>query len=629
MFFYGCAGNLMRSKYPSIRHIRLRTFASVRQRSPSSSPTVRSPAIKTSLEMSQAAVQPTPQGVNSTTFKAPSLNHGLSLAGLYKYHAKNSPNHAAWAYAEPDTRVLRDITYAEAWDKIERVATTVSRNMTSLPAQQSQEFGKKRPVIGVLALSDTLSYMYLIIAIISLGYTAFPLSPRNSAAVTAHLLESTGVVQLYASKDAGMQTLAREAIEILAKKGISVETIPMITPEDHESAISALPAADVPVHIEDDDVTIILHSSGQIFMAERSLSSMPYIVVRTTAFPKPIPITKLGLINLTKIPFPTPANFLDAWVACKCNIVFCVPVFIEAWARDPANLPKLQALDCIPTFPRQVYCGASVNKGIGDMLASSGVTLHPFWGRKVSYVMATTPRPATMLIPRDPPPAHEWDYFKISNHLTLHMEPQDGLENIYEPIHIPTDICFPQVTNAERDGKPVFAVGDLLERHPTDPKRWKVFGRKDDQIMLSTGENGMLVHDPRIASALMFGRSRIEPGVLIEPANGIHINPEDKQQLEEYIDSIWYVRVHTSPEQRANGVDDRPTVEKVNTRFPAYANIKRNMIVVTSPKKPLEYTPKGTPRRGVCLKLYGDEIEDLYTRVTDAFPENREFPDRM
>ncbi|OSC97571.1 acetyl-CoA synthetase-like protein [Trametes coccinea BRFM310] len=585
--------------------------------------------------MSQAAVQPTPQGVNSTTFKAPSLDHGLSLAGLYEYHAKNSPNHAAWAYAEPDTRVLRDITYAEAWDKIKRVATTVSRNMASLPAQQSQEFGKKRPVIGVLALSDTLSYMYLIIAIISLGYTAFPLSPRNSAAVTAHLLESMGVVQLYASKDAGMQTLAREAIEILAKKGISVETIPMITPEDHESATSALPAADVPVHIDDDDVTIILHSSG------------------TTAFPKPIPITKLGLINLTKIPcygevdlagkrvaahtnpsfhsmglatmiwpptsgaifsiyppvappiVPTPANFLDAWVACKCNIVFCVPVFIEAWARDPANLPKLQALDCI------VYCGASVNKGIGDMLASSGVTLHPFWG-------STEVGPATMLIPRDPPPAHEWDYFKISNHLTLHMEPQDGLENIYEPIHIPTDICFPQVTNAERDGKPVFAVGDLLERHPTDPKRWKVFGRKDDQIMLSTGENvnplpieGMLVHDPRIASALMFGRSRIEPGVLIEPANGIHINPEDKQQLEEYIDSIW------------------PTVEKVNARFPAYANIKRNMIVVTSPKKPLEYTPKGTPRRGVCLKLYGDEIEDLYTRVTDASPENREFPDRM
>ncbi|KAI9059888.1 acetyl-CoA synthetase-like protein [Trametes sanguinea] len=577
----------------------------------------------------------TPQGVDSATFKAPLMNHGLSLAGLYEYHAKNSPDHAVWAYAEPDTRLLRDVTYAGAWNKIKQVAGIVSRNYAAIPTQPNAASDRKRPVIGILALSDTLSYMYLSIAIMSLGYTAFPLSPRNSAAVTAHLLEITGVVQLYASKDAGMQTLAHNALAILDKKGISVQTSPMVVPEDYASSTSVPSAEQVPVAIEDDDVTIILHSSG------------------TTAFPKPIPITKRGLINLSQIPcygevdlagkriaahtnptfhsmglasmiwpptsgaifsvyppvsppvVPTPANFLEAWLACKCDIVFCVPVFVEAWARDPANLPKLKALDCI------VYCGASVNKGIGDMLASSGVTLHPFWG-------STEVGPATMLIPRDPPPADEWDYFKISKHLTLHMEPQEGIENVYEPIHIPTDVCFPQVTNAQLDGKPVFAIGDLLERHPSDPLRWKVFGRKDDQIMLSTGENinplpieGMLVHDPRISSALMFGRSRIEPGVLIEPASGINVDPNDKQQLEEYIDSIW------------------PTIENTNAVFPAYTNIKRNMIIVTSPAKRLEYTPKGTPRRGVCLKLYESEIEDLYRSVTDASPENRQFPDRM
>ncbi len=49
-------------------------------------------------------------------------------------------------------------------------------------------------------------------------------------------------------------------------------------------------------------------------------------------------------------------------------------------------------------------------------------------------------------------------------------------------------MCFPQVTNAERDGQRVFAVGDLLEPHPTDKNRWKVFGRVDDQIALSTGQ---------------------------------------------------------------------------------------------------------------------------------------------
>lgn len=44
---------------------------------------------------------------------------------------------------------------------------------------------------------------------------------------------------------------------------------------------------------------------------------------------------------------PTPANFLASWRADRCDVVFCIPVFIEAWARDPNNLDALKALDCI------------------------------------------------------------------------------------------------------------------------------------------------------------------------------------------------------------------------------------------------------------------------------------------
>lgn len=88
----------------------------------------------------------------------------------------------------------------------------------------------------------------------------------------------------------------------------------------------------------------------------------------------------------------------------------------------------------------------------------------------------------------------------------------------------------------------MFAVGDLLERHPTDPLRWKVFGRKDDQIVLSTGENinplpieGVLAHDPLIASAVMFGRHRIYPGVLVEPVAAY------KDKLDEFKEKLWWV----------------------------------------------------------------------------------------
>ena len=38
------------------------------------------------------------------------------------------------------------------------------------------------------------------------------------------------------------------------------------------------------------------------------------------------------------------------------------------------------------------------------------------------------------------------------------------------------------------NGRPAYASSDLLEEHPTNPNIYKVYGRADDQIVLSTGE---------------------------------------------------------------------------------------------------------------------------------------------
>src|SRR5712672_1000355 len=50
------------------------------------------------------------------------------------------------------------------------------------------------------------------------------------------------------------------------------------------------------------------------------------------------------------------------------------------------------------------------------------------------------------------------------------------------------ELHHPVVTNTRVDGRNAYATSDLLEPHPTKPGLWKIFGRKDDQIMLSTGE---------------------------------------------------------------------------------------------------------------------------------------------
>ncbi|KAJ7136795.1 acetyl-CoA synthetase-like protein [Mycena epipterygia] len=537
--------------------------------------------------------RPTPQGVHSATFHPAPRDHTLSIPELYEYHALNSPAHVVFMYSDVESGTSTFVTYAEAWEGICRAAGIVAQHVAASGSTSAEE----RPVIAVLALSDSLSYIYLLIGIMSLGWTAFPMSPRNSAEGTARLLKETGASRIFTNTDGPINSLARDAAALLASDGVELELLSMLTYGDlHGGSGDAQDAKDFKIiRMAHDDTMLILHSSG------------------TSGFPKPIECTTKGLINLSNIPhamgsatylwppasgaifavysprprptIPTPANFLASWIADNCHIVFCVPVFIEAWAQDPKNIPRLKALDSI------VFSGASVNKRTGDMLANEGVILHPFWG-------STEVGPATMFVPRDPPPAGEWEYFKFSNHITVAMEAWDGLEGVFQPIVIPTPICFPHVLNTTHEGQPAFDVGDLLVRHPTDLARWRVYGRADDQIMLATGENvnplpieNMISHDAHIACVLMFGRHRPHTGILVEPAPEFALDDAgDQEQLKKFRELIW------------------PTIERANAPTAAYAHITKNMIIVVSREKTIR-------------------IEALY-RAEEVPLAEQQFPDR-
>ncbi|KAJ7158106.1 acetyl-CoA synthetase-like protein [Mycena filopes] len=567
----------------------------------------------------------TPQGVNSSTFHAPPLDQDLSIPELYQYHSLNSPTHPVFMYSDLDAGTTTFITYREAWSSICKTAAIVSGHLS-----KAHSTAPSRPaVIAVMAASDTLTYIYLLVAIMSLGHTAFPMSPRNSVEATASLLKTTGAAHIFTNTDEPNHALANDAAALLSKDGFHLDILPM---PRYEELINMpdVKAMELP-QIHNDDTMAVLHSSG------------------TTAFPKPIPLSKKALINLSNIPcygeldltnkriaahtnpafhamgsgtyiwapmsgaifalynpfkpvIPTPANFLTSWLADGCDIVFCVPIFIEAWAQDPENVAKLKALDSI------VFSGSSVNKRIGDMLAQSGVVMHPFWG-------STEIGPATMFVPRDPPPPDQWEYFRMSNHITFFMKPRKGLDNVFEPIVIPTDTCSPHAPlNTSHADKPAYNVGDLLERHPTDPERWRVYGRQDDQIMLSLGEHvnplpieDIISQDEHVAAVVVFGSHHLHTGVLVQPSGPK--TEMDAERLEHFRTLIW------------------PTVEEANATIPAYARIEKHMIITTSAAKPLEYTPKGTPRRSVALRIYTPEIEALYAGEQESMLD-RPLPDR-
>ena len=48
-----------------------------------------------------------------------------------------------------------------------------------------------------------------------------------------------------------------------------------------------------------------------------------------------------------------------------------------------------------------------------------------------------------------------------------------------------------------------------------------------------------MVQDPRIASALMFGRGQFQNGVLIEPKPSFTFDPGDEEKLAEFRNAIW------------------------------------------------------------------------------------------
>ncbi|KAI0325854.1 acetyl-CoA synthetase-like protein [Cubamyces sp. BRFM 1775] len=568
-----------------------------------------------------------------STFQYPPLDHTLSVPGLYEYHAKNSPDYPAFTYADPVTGAPRDITYAEVWARIGVVAKLILKHQSRLPAGGVLEEAKNRPIIGIVALSDTLSYIYTMVAIMSLGFMVFPMSASNDARAIAHLAGTVGIAQILVSEDEETQTLVHDAAQLLCEKGIEVDLVPMIKYTDTEPTPGQEPF--VPgVDIANDEVMMFLHSSG------------------TTGMPKAIPITQKGLressntarlgeVDLlgkrfgmhTNPPFhglglraitappstgaimafypptspptiPTPANFLQAWTACQCDIIICIPPLIEALAKNPANLPALKALEYV------VFSGISMKKATGDMLSAAGVRLCSLYGStEAGSVSVLLPANVSVGIPGD------WEYFEFAPFLACTMVPIEGHEGGFDAVLTASEAVTPYAFNTELDGKPALSFGDVLEQHPTDPKRWRVLGRTGSQIRLSAGENinpvpieEALMQDPRIRCAIVFGHQQLELGVLVETAPGIEIPPSDMEALARFKESIW------------------PTIEKVNKTSASYAKIRPEMILLTSPDKPLEYTAKRTARRGVCLALYAKEIEDIYasTEARES-PEERQY----
>ncbi|KAK0212031.1 NRPS-like enzyme [Armillaria fumosa] len=542
---------------------------------------------------------PTPQGHSSLTFSPPPVDGSLMFPELVDYNGTHSPDHALFRYEDPDGNDVRTVYWSEGVAAFH----TAGRYFKKYIHDDSVI------VIGILANADTLTFYATIVGIMRLGYIPFPISVRNPAPAVAHLMKSTNAKYLVITGDPSVQTIA----DLVCHQydGNNITTIPMPTFSDIYSCDlkthEPLPPFKQPKWTQ---TALIMHSSG------------------TTGFPSPISLTHEFLLQLMKTPYygevdlcgevfsaqawpmyhtigfwitsfsvstgaisahfhqqqsttMSADRYISSVVKTNCTYVFTVPSFLEELVQDPTAVQALKATTGV------LFGGGPLSKETGDNLARNGIRL-------LSTIGSTEAGCVSVLVPKRVSP-EGWEWMRLSRQSDVILVPTE--ENDIFSLFVKKSASYaPAAFNAEIDGIEALDMKDLVQLHPSNPRLWKVYGRADEQITHSTGEKtnpepieAALMSDRHITGAVMFGRGKFQPGVLIQPSPEYAFDPKDTRRLAEYRSLIW---------------------ESV-------AHVNQKMILVTNPSKPFEFTAKGTLRRGDTLKVYEIEIDEIYN-VVDA-----------
>ncbi|EJD45598.1 acetyl-CoA synthetase-like protein [Auricularia subglabra TFB-10046 SS5] len=543
----------------------------------------------------------TPQAVGSKTFTPPPLS-GLTMPEVWDYNLEKNPNHANYVYVDPKTSAPVKLTWGETVPAAYRAGHIALR----APGVQG---ATSKPKFALVGVTDSITYATVAVGVIRAGFEAFLVSPRVSPAVLIHLLGKQGTTHVFVSGDAAMQQLITATQEALGNKLV---VIPM---PSFEQLYSKEPVQAPPLSQPSlDDTAVVLHSSGSTSLpkvvpyphrAMILMGILPYHSLydhcTTIAWHVPPMFHLLGVGQLAISTFagstismyppvsppmvPTPDTALSHLVLTGCEFAIFPPILLHAFMMKPKEtLPILAKLKVV------AYGGGPLNRAVGDAMVAAGVKIGVVYG--MTEVLAVC-----RFIPSPSP--YDWEYVHCNKAARIHY--RELGHGTYEPIIMESEWHRNNVNNIEIDGVKGYTTADVVMRHPTDPNAFRIIGRVDDQIVLSTGEKtnpvpleGILMTDPRVGQVVSFGRGRPHGGVIIQPKPQFAFDPKDEEKLREFLDAI------------------QPSIEKLNSYAPTHSRIMREMIIVASPDKPFVITQKGTPLRSDAYTKYEREINAAY-----------------
>ncbi|KAI8961835.1 acetyl-CoA synthetase-like protein [Daldinia sp. FL1419] len=261
------------------------------------------------------------------------------------------------------------------------------------------------------------------------------------------------------------------------------------------------------------------------------------------------------------------------------------PSILEEMSHVPEHVEALKKLSVA------MFGGGNLTARAGNSLVKQGVHL--------ANLISATEAPYPFYFQEDP---NLWQYFHFDVELGgMDFRPSGTDKDVYHLFFVRKGrdpgaqgvfYTFPELN--EYDSK------DMFRPHPTLKDHWKYAGRSDTVIVFSNGEklNPVTTEDivaahPELKGVLVVGQDYFQPAMILEP----HHHPQNEQEEKEFIDRIW------------------PLVVQANKESVAHGRIERDFIMFSKPEKPLLRAGKGTIQRGLSVKLYQDEIDELYKKA--------------
>ncbi|KAK1978397.1 male sterility protein [Colletotrichum cereale] len=283
----------------------------------------------------------------------------------------------------------------------------------------------------------------------------------------------------------------------------------------------------------------------------------------------------------------TPDLAIEIIQSSGSNSATLPPSVLEEMARRPEHIAVLKQLSFI------AFGGGPLNKEAGDTLYRQGVQL-------INVIGATETLPICLYHQKN---LELWQYFIYNEELSgIEFRKATTDDDVYEMVitrkskQVPIQGVFYTFPD-----KNEYSTNDLYQPHPTLPHHWKFHGRADNIINLSNGEklNPVTMEDiicgnPAVKAAIIVGTQKFQPALIIEP----FVYPKSEEEIDDLIERVM------------------PHVAEANagTQKATHARIVRHLITVSKPEKPFLMADKGTLKRSATIKIYAQEIEELYAR---------------